>query len=452
MAPRTRLPRPLLIGLAVVGTITAVIVSFTYPRKNATPGDQEVYALAAERVAKGEQFYRPDQPRAFTYPPFCVLYFTPLNGLDETTRRTAWYLVNFALMASVIVLVSRNLDPMHRASGPPAWVCVTVTTLLTARFVVSPLEYQGHDQIVFLLSLLGIVAWSRNRTGAAGFWTGLGAATKATPALFLPVLVWNRHWRGVAVFAVAAAGATLLPDLLYPSSDGQLWVTAWYRGFVSKVSVGAAADADGAWISWNMLNQSLAGTMYRISTPVDVETAHLFDVSLWSLSGSSLKATTTILQLGVLGVIVFVTWPGWVRDLPDDERAILRLGQGGAVLCAMLLLSPMSSKAHFCTLLLPIGFVVGDFIYRRRDRSIGVALAFMFAAGTLTSKGLLGKDVGDHILACGSLTWCTVVSMLAVTRCVVTRSRDVRAACAADDGVVPFPTPACDIECVRQAA
>ncbi len=435
----SRLPRPVVVGLVVVGAIAAVVTAFVVPYASDTPGDQEVYALASERAERGEQFYRPDQVRAFTYPPFCVMYFMPMTGLDEPTRRGVWYLANFAMLAGVSWLLCRALDPMFRTDGPPSWVCVTLTTVLTLRFLISPLEYQGHDQIVFLLSLLGIVAWSRDRSGRAGFWTGLGAATKATPALFLPVFLWNRQWRAVGVFGIVAVGATLLPDLLYPANDGRSWVVTWYHAFVSKVEVGEAADARGAWISWNMLNQSLAGTMYRISTPVDVSTQHLFDVSLWSLAGRSLKLVTVGVQLFVLGTIVLVTWPGWVKDVSDRERSILRLGQGGAVLCAMLLLSPMSSKAHFCTLALPIAFVLADFLYRRRDLLVGGAILAVFCMGTLTSKDLLGKELGDRVLAYGSLTWCTMICLLAVTRCVVSRSREMQRAAAAEPEIVEFP-------------
>ena len=36
----------------------------------------------------------------------------------------------------------------------------------------------------------------------------------------------------------------------------------------SRTDDQAYVDAQGAWVSWNLLNQSLAGTLYRLFTPV----------------------------------------------------------------------------------------------------------------------------------------------------------------------------------------
>jgi alpha-1,2-mannosyltransferase len=427
-----------------IGRVTAVVavvfgVSLALPYLNPTPGDQEVYALAAERALAGEQFYRPDQTRAFTYPPFCVLYFVPFDGLSEPLRRGLFYFLNVTLLVGVVWLTSRSLAPMRTAAGPPGWVSVAIVTVLAGRFAISPIEYQGHDLLVFLLTLLAVVAWSRSRWVAAGLWAGVGAATKVTPALLLPVFLWNRNWRAAGVLVATAVLLTFLPDLLLPGNDGRPWLLAWYGAFVSKIDVGTAAHASGAWSSWNLLNQSLAGTVYRLATFVPADSPLVFDVSLLPLGRVPLKSLTLALQCCVLGVLAYATRPGLTRHVDERERRVLRMGQGAAVMCGMLLLSPMSSKAHFCTLLLPLTFIVSDFLNRRRELVTGGSLLVVFLLGTLTAKDLVGKVPGDLLLAYGSLTWCTIACLLGVTCSIARRSAafSVATASASDSPATP---------------
>ena len=121
------------------------------------------------------------------------------------------------------------------------------------------------------------------------------------------------------------------------------------------------------------------------------------DVHLWHLEGSGLRLATLGAQIVVLVFLAFVTWPGHSRHLPDGERMIYRLGEGGVILCGMLLLSPMSSKYHFVTLLVPISICLGDFLYRKRDPFVGAALVIILMLGTVTAKTLIGKSTGDAV-------------------------------------------------------
>ena len=83
-----------------------------------------------------------------------------------------------------------------------------------------------------------------------------------------PVFLAQGRTRAVLLLALTLVLATLLPDLLDANPDGQPWVVSWYQRFVSKVDAISSPDAQGAWVSWNLLNQSLSGTMYRLFTPI----------------------------------------------------------------------------------------------------------------------------------------------------------------------------------------
>ena len=132
------------------------------------------------------------------------------------------------------------------------------------------------------------------------------------------------------------------------------------------------------------------------------------------------------LKLAVLGLLLAITWPSRLARMDASERAFCTLGQGAAILCAMLLLSPMTSKQHFCVLFAPVTFCVVDFLYRRRDPIVGATLATMLLLGALAGKDVVGRAVHQQLAAYGSLTLCTLLCLLACAHVVVCRARASR--------------------------
>lgn len=405
-------PRWVLLAIVVGAALAGVFC------RSRHTGELPVYMKAAERLVQGEEIYRPDDPPAFTYPPFFALPQTLLVPLEPSVRRYVWCFANLELLAVILWIVTQAVRPTYRRfsveKGPPAWVAILLIAILSGRFVISPIEYESHDQIIFLLMLLAAVAMGRAHDGRAGVFGGLATACKATPLLLLPVLAWQRRFRGAILMVAAMALATFLPDLLFPSPDGRPWVWHWYEKFVSKVGVGAAPDAAGAWSAWNQLNQSLAGTLYRLATPIESEGSRI-NVCLWQLEAGQLRALTISLQLAIVGFLAWATRLRVAKD-SDLDPGWIALGQVGMVLCAMLLLSPMSSSQHFCVLLVPVTVCVVHWLYVRRDWTMGLALAAVFVLGALPARDLLGRFFGDACQAAGCKTFCTLILFWASSR------------------------------------
>lgn len=408
-----------LVGSALVTALVLLI----HPK----PGELPVYLLGAERMARGEEIYR-IEPKPFTYPPFFALPFVPLTWLPTAVIEPVWFFVNLVLLGGVLALVIRQIWPLLAVRSPAErrWF-LAIVGVLSARYWISPIEYQSHDLIVFLCVMLAIDRWTANRSGWTGLWAGLATACKATPLLFLPVLVLQRRFRTAAVFVTVMVVASLLPDVVYPRGDGGSWSLAWYRTFVSKVGVGTPAEAAGAWTSWNLLNQSLSGTLYRLSHPAPPVAAQVSSISyvpLCSLSPAALKILTALLQLGIVGLVFAATWRRHRSDLPPAEQRFRHLAEGAVVVCAMVLLSPMSSKQHFCVLLLPIVVCAAEALFHRRDPLIALALLPVLF-NVVAVKDLVGRPLGNLVLAYGGLTWCAVVCLLATSRILLTDSRSV---------------------------
>ncbi len=480
------------VGL-LLGVLTVWVgASFVLPHTRKKWGDLQVYLLGSQWMMAGEPVYRPepstDESGAFTYPPFFALPTMPLTLLPTNVQRSAWYFVNLGMLGATLTLLIRLVPPLQPrrlpASGEAAilgsgvppdkspapdrpfpwhalWL-VLLTAGIGGRFLIAPIENQSHDLIVLFLLVLGVWLMQWPRRGLSGVSWGLAAACKATPLLLLPLLLWRRQWIAAGLMVVTLVGATLLPDLLFPAKASSLWVVQWYDVFVAKVGVGTAAAAAGAWREWAMLNQSLSATLYRLFTAVPASTPRdiAFDVSLVPLSRSSLRAVTLISEALVLGWLAWVSWPsarqtssqragiapGIARSDkttadaatitesdPSKRGAWSWVGLTGVAGAAMVLLSPVSSKAHFGVLILGIVYTLvtlrgtgeprpdnppvapaGQWglgaIMRRGLRSpvlvtlVGVSLIL----GLFTGKDLLGKQLGDTLLAMGSPTWLAV--------------------------------------------
>ncbi len=417
-------------GALLVGVVLVAAVAVALVAARSDGGSLHVYRVAATKLVHGQDMYeRTPGVAAFSYPAVLALPVVPLLTMSQWMQAVTWQFINVLMLIGCLLLLRRCIDPMLpadlRERGRLPWYAYVLFALLAGRHLISPVESRSHDLIIFAAMLLAAIAYRRGRGIVAGAWGGLAAALKATPLLLLPLFLWQRRFWASLAFVLVLTAATLLPDLIYPRSDGRLWSVAWYQKFVSGLKVAAPADRE-AWVAWNQLNQNLAGTVYRLSRSPEPRPTPRPDVSLWHPSEAVLRGVTLALQLGLLMILAACTHGGRTRGLRPDELATQRIGEFALVLCAMSLLSPMSSKAHFCVLALPIAYCLSDFLFRRHSAVLGALLLIVFILGTLTVKNMIGRRLGNLFLAYGSVMWCTVALLLATIYVMHNRLRDAR--------------------------
>jgi hypothetical protein len=388
-----------------------------------------LYLQAAERLQQGEPIYRHDE-RPWTYPALFALPFVPLRAFPVPLQAPLWHGVNVGVLLLLVWLLERQARPLFDGTNPsrtsrtPAWLFVVLIVLLAGRHVLSPLENQSHDLMVFLCVVLAGTAWSSDRDISAGWWAGLGAALKATPLLFLPIFLWQRRFRAAAVMVVTVPAMMVIPDLLYPARDGISWTSAWHREFLGNIQPGETASSPRAWDPWCQLNQSLAGTLRRLLVPLPPGRDPILnqvDVSMVSAGPLTVRLVTLAGQGAIFLGLLWLTRRGALADLSGPRAAWCRFGQLAALATAMVLLSPTSIKTHFAVLLLPATFCLGEFLYQRRTPFVGLVLLSVFVFSTLTVKDLIGARLGNPIMAAGSVTWCSLGLFLA-TASVLSRA------------------------------
>jgi hypothetical protein len=251
----------------------------------------------------------------------------------------------------------------------------------------------------------------RARSLAAATCFGLAAAVKCTALLWVPYLMWRRQPRAAAWLLCVALGVNLLPDLVSRPPSGRTWLAEYGVQFLRPLT--EAASYPGSWGSDILYNQSLAGAGQRWL----VRTWE-FGADGWSSrlrddppSPAAVRGAVYAVQVGLLLLVLAICRRPFQRlgDTPED-RSRLTL-EAVTVLLLMLLLSPMSSKAHFGVLVLP-GFCLARRVVAMRSRLLGMVFILALALGLLSNKDPIGDQLYSLTLWYGFTTWQTLLLLL----------------------------------------
>lgn len=396
------------------------VLAWPFLRKAERGEWHNCFVRAAHRLQAGERIHHAREPNAYAYPPAMAMFAAPLANLPFRASLVAWYLVNVAATSVAVVCAWRLIGGGRlTALGGRAAAALALGLLLASRFLIAPLENQQFDAVIAAALLAGCWALARGRTTWAAVLLGLAAAMKCTPLLFAPYLMWRGHFKAAGLLVFVAVAVNRLPDWLWPQIAGGSYLGDWVGTFLLKVG----RTAPGVWDSDLVLNQSLSGLINRffqaglpLST-ADLPTAHA------ALAASSVRWMRLLVYGASLALVIVTAWrfgkmfrpatvcregfglqsTGFVCDWPELRTGV----EASAIVGLMLLLSPMSSKAHYVVLLLPCMVLARAIVQGRLDARWWLPPLLIF--GPLTSKGMTGKPLGDVLLAWGFPTWFAIV-------------------------------------------
>lgn len=380
------------------------------------------FVRAAHRLQAREIIHRPDEPSTYAYPPAMAMLSVPLVQLPLRWSLAAWYAVNVAAMIVAVTCAWRLIGGTSLAHLDRSWWFVFWLGLfLASRFLLAPLENQQFDVVITACVFAGCLALWQGRDDSAALWLGGGAAMKCTPLLFAPYLLWRGKIRAAVLLVLAVVLVNRLPDYFWPRTDGGSYLGDWIGTFLIKLG----RTAPGVWDSDVLLNQSLSGLINRLAqSGIPFSTAQL--PSVWALFSDKTTSAIRLVTYGSsLGLLAITAWsfgrpgrtppvPAAVCDVPARWSCLKTPLEVSAILCLMLLLSPMSSKAHYVVLLLPCLLVSRAVMERHLVWRLW--LPPLLLLGPLTAKGITGKPLGDLMLAWGFPTWFAIVLLAAVWR------------------------------------
>lgn len=396
---------------SMVFAVVAFILAFPMCLRRSGGDWFDVYVPAAAKLWGGKALYASDL--LFAYPPLSAFFAGIFLGLPTWGARVLWYGLNVLALAIVLrgcwhLAGLGRVEPVAAVGRTPRRVHVVAILgmLCGIFFAFDTFTNQQNDLHLAALVIGGCLLLNQGRDIWAALLFGLAAALKCTPLLWSAYLLWRRKWLPAAIVAAGAVAFNLVPDAVVPPPDGvprlQHWVNRYLPGLASRNA------HVGVWFSAINFNHSLAGVGNRLLMlhPTWHGADMLIEPRDARPSPLMLRGIVYAVGLGLMIVAVFSSWRARRSagaSAAPDVKCIAGL-EFSLVCLLMLLLSPMSSKPHFCTLFLP-GFCLARLAIEGRDRVLMTLLALAILAGLVSNKDLLGEKAYDFVIWYGSVFW-----------------------------------------------
>jgi alpha-1,2-mannosyltransferase len=391
-----------------LGVIALLIVAISFCRRQDSEWEQ-VYVTAAGHLWQGTDVYRVQD--GYLYPPFMALSALPFLLVPAPLSRPLWFGINvFALLA--LVCWSWRLAGGGRLEGSAGTkraerLAAVLGFLCGISYIENCLAHQQTDLVIAAVLSGGCLLLQCGRALSAATLFGLASACKCTPLLWAPYLFWRGRLLSGVWVVVVAVGVNLLPDLVSSSGHGQLLSQQHASRYLLPMT--ASKHYIGTWGSDPVYNQSLTGLGQRWCLTAWSWTANDCTIQPISprLQPHSLRICVYGVELTLLGMVLWICRQPF-RKLNKRSDASLQALECGIVLMLMLLLSPMSSKAHFGTLIVP-GFCLARAAVSTRGWLLKALLAASVILGLLCNKDPLGERLYTLSLWYGVVTWQTLL-------------------------------------------
>jgi alpha-1,2-mannosyltransferase len=264
--------------------------------------DIDVYLMGGAHATSPKLYSLQFDHLYFTYPPFAAIVFAPLAQLSRTAAQVVWGLTNVLGLFWLIYASLRIVRPEVPNDTIRRWACI----LLAPAMLLDPVlvtSYLGQVNI-FLAAFVMADLGSESRTLPRGVLTGVAAAIKLTPLIFVPYLVLTRQYRA-ACWALGTFGAlTGLSCVVAPHSS---WLF-WTRDVLTPSRAGGLLAIS---------NQNLSSAAMRIAhgtVPASILLPLAIAVAVLGLALATWAYRTSSSMLGLLvcattGLVVSpITW------------------------------------------------------------------------------------------------------------------------------------------------
>ena len=359
------------VGWVAIGVSAALCIYYLATAATDYLLDLDVYRQAAEVAWTGGDFYAQrftDVGLPWLYPPFAILFLTPIAFLNEVSAQVIWTVITLVavIVYAVVCVWNFAADRFHTVTV----IALTVAFTLAMEPTESGFKF---GQVNILLAMFLVLDLS-HRTGRIpqGVLTGVAAAVKLTPLLLVVYYLVTRRVRPALVSLASFAGCTALAWVIFPKASWVYWTGTFFES--DKVGV--------AYIS----NQSINGMLQRALG--DSGTAKI----LWLVLAAILVVATMVIAHHLFG------------DYPHLTDAI--------VLATILLVSPISWTAHWI-LILPL-LLVSAFpdrpvpLLQALSALLGLALLYGVVRPQETAQ-ILVEPSDSNLFFANTFTWLTLL-------------------------------------------
>ena len=369
--------------------------------KEARWNDLRVFYGAGRWAFKDINFYKsPASPegRYYIFPPFFAILCAPFALLGWKAFFILWFVVSYAGVLGASALCVRIARPRAKGNTLVALACISL--VLCARPIISDFQNGQVNSIIFFLVAASLYLFVRKQDGASGIVMALAASIKLTALIFLPYFLLKGAYRTAGGMALGLVFTLFLLPLI---SFGPARTARLYSSFYDKM-VGPFTSVTDAPEVYSEAGQSLRAAAGRYLT--DTNAAHHADYEVRVNFADLPRDTIWKIVLAGCAALTLLTAFCARANPADERRRDLVAVELGAVLLLMLMISPMSRKAHFVALVLPciaaVNYLLKYSAVRPRPRrwiALLIITAAAFAVFSLTSRDAVGQRLSVLLLA-----------------------------------------------------
>ncbi|MGC9665282.1 glycosyltransferase 87 family protein [Planosporangium sp. 12N6] len=298
-------PGLVLAWLPATALAAAMVLAALFRQPPDRLADLYVYRGAVSGLLDGQSLYdfMTSNDAPFTYPPFAGLILLPLAGLPEWQAGIAWTVASVAVGFGIAALVAR----VARPAMPRAWRRWLPAGLAAALFASSPVSSNlRFGQVSIVLAVLVLIDMIGPRPSRwRGVLTGLAAAVKLTPLIFIPLLWLAGRRRAAVTASITFAAAAALAWAILPDDSARFWGTeVWRVSRLGHIATGGNQSVNGALLRFGLDDE----TRFALTAAASVVVGAL---ALWrgAVAGRSGDWLSAVVVVGAASVVISpVSW------------------------------------------------------------------------------------------------------------------------------------------------
>jgi alpha-1,2-mannosyltransferase len=291
--------------------------------------DIRVYLMGGAHVTSSNLYFLQlaGQNLYFTYPPFAALVFAALAHLPDVVARLVWAVVNAGCLLWLLNVSIRAASPELPRELARLWAALLVAPAMLLDPVLLSFDF-GQVNVVLVALVVADLALGSTKL-PKGVLTGIAAAIKLTPLVFVPYLFLTRQFRAgwTAAGTFLACGA--LAWLVTPRASWAYWTKDLFdisrvgallsvsdqnlRTAAMRIAHGPAPNAvvTPITIAVLVLGLALAVLAYRTSSPV---------LGLLVCATTGLIVSPVTWAHHLVWVVPLIAWLAFAPDRPVHGR------------------------------------------------------------------------------------------------------------------------------------
>jgi alpha-1,2-mannosyltransferase len=327
----------------VSSTLQIAGVPFTSSFGTRTRFDMDVYRLGGQLWHQGFSLYADGSLPftedgiwlPFTYPPFAALLFTPLGAMSLAVTSIGVSVVTVLLLVYVTKVTFDVLGVGDRANRWQTALLLSAATVWFNPFGMT-LGFGQINLVLMAVIVVDVFVMGRRpgpSTALQGVLTGLAAAVKLTPLVFLGVFLMAGRIRAVAAGVVAFVGAALIAWVWIPDDSKTYWTdTVFHTGRIGEPEGRINQNLNALWLRLFDDGGSTASVLWVLSSLLvtvpavfAVLAARPREAFAPGLIGGRVNAMVVTCAIAVWGLLVSpTTWAHhWVWCVPAIVTALV---------------------------------------------------------------------------------------------------------------------------------